>query len=479
MHPLSRAYYLAVPPALLVLGFMVHLLTPMAHPRWPFWFALSAVASGLVVRSLRPMAVKRRAWQDPRADPDGRTLLAARRAYVWAIVAGFLYFFLALVLPAVLVPDLARYFHAGQWLCLGFMPFAAAVAASRDEGWADAFFNLAAGVLPLPMLLIAGDNYSARMWIFSVVPVYAIIPGSRKFKILAAGLLALSAILFFIAARTGARGLVPLFSWLFEGRSPLYGAFTLSLQHAVYALAGPTGAGAGLIAQVGLPRPEDMALNGVPYLTLWVGTVTARLAVASLALLMVGAFFQTMLLRSPVRRAAATGLWFLVSVNLYTGILSLFFPEFLSISSGAWGLPFIGSFESSLALLLLLLLVFSGKTLPLASRWARTVPAPPTWGPPGSGAVALAGAGADRPAGLSAADGFHDGPDTGGPVPAIGLDGGPALAGPEDVPGAERATGGERLDVAPGDGARNIASGAEGLDVAPGAEGLEGASDQE
>ncbi|MDR1037037.1 MAG: hypothetical protein LBT40_10840 [Deltaproteobacteria bacterium] len=368
MQPLSRALFLSVPPALTALGFVEHLLTPMANRVWLGWFALSAVACGLLVRSLRPMAVKRRARAGARPATYEEVPASARRAYAAATAAGFLYFLAVFLLPARYASGLVGSLHMGQWLCVCFMPFAASVTGARDMGWPDAVFNLFAALLPVPMLLLTGDSYSARMWVVAVAPVYAIVPGSRRLKILAAAAAAVLVALAVTASRFGIRPLVPFFSWIFAGRSPLTGSLMLSLQHAVYQLAGADGAGAEFIPLVGLVQPSDMAINGVPYLALWLGTRTARIAVGAVVMLLVVSFAEIMILKSPARRAVATGLWFLCAVNAYTGILALFFPEFLSISYGAWGLPFIGSFESALQLLVLLIIIFTGDVVPSRGR---------------------------------------------------------------------------------------------------------------
>jgi hypothetical protein len=224
--------------------------------------------------------------------------------------------------------------------------------------------------------------------------VYFIVAGNRRLKILAAAAAAAALALGAVAVGSGSRSLIPLFSWVFAGRSPLYGSYILSLQHAVYELAGGAGAGREYIGLVDLVRPWDMPLNGVTYLALWLGNPAARAAVAALVALLAALFIEITRLRSPARRAAATGLWFLSAVNVYTGILALFFPEFLSISRGAWGMPYFGSFESSLQLLAMLLLVFTGETSvparegtgrrpdPRAGRLPSSDPIPPGDGLP-------------------------------------------------------------------------------------------------
>ncbi|MDR1081724.1 MAG: hypothetical protein LBQ79_12390 [Deltaproteobacteria bacterium] len=377
MHPLSRALFLTVPAALTALGFAGHLLTPMAHRSWLGWFALSAVACGLLIRSIRPMALRRRAWSDPRSGPLEEVPRLAHRLYLAATAVGFAYFLAVFLLPVGQAAALMESVHMGQWLCLCFMPFAAASVGVRGEGWLDAVLCLAAALLPVPMLLLTGDHYSARMWMVAAAPVFAVVPGSRRIKILAAVAAALLAAAAWAASHFGIRLLLPLFSWIFEGRSPLSGSFMLSLQHAVYRLAGAWGAGAEFIHQVGLISSGDMALNGVPYLALWLGTRVAGLAVGAVALMLAASFAEIMLLRSPPRRAVATGMWFLCAANAYTGILALFFPEFLSVSYGAWGLPFIGSFESSLELLILLLVIFTGEVVPARPLKARAPASPP------------------------------------------------------------------------------------------------------
>ncbi|MDR1312887.1 MAG: hypothetical protein LBQ12_04125 [Deltaproteobacteria bacterium] len=376
MHPLSRAFFTATPLALLFAGFMLHLQTPMALPGWIAWFSLSAVALGLLARALRPVALKRR---HRRAAPYEAVPKSAKNAYAAATAAGFAYFLAVVFLPVWIAAVLVTSVHMGQWLCLLFMPFAAAVAGAGDEGWLDIASTFIAAVVPLPMILLTADNYSARMWLVSVAPVYAIVPGSRRLKIVAGSVCAALIALAWASSHFGLGRLLPFFSWIFEGRSPLAGSYMLSLQHAVYQLAGPAGAGAEYIPMVELVRGGDMSLNGVPYLALWLGTRAAKISVFAVAALLVGAFAEILYLRSPARRAVCTGLWFLCACNFYTSVLALFFPEFLSISYGAWGIPFIGSFESSLQLLLLLIIVFTGEAAPAR---AKAAPAPEPYGPP-------------------------------------------------------------------------------------------------
>ncbi|MDR2611507.1 MAG: hypothetical protein LBG06_01220 [Deltaproteobacteria bacterium] len=368
MHPLSRALFLAVPPSLLALGFLLHLQTPMAPRIWLLWFALTGAATFLLVRRLRPAALEARLGYGLREPAP-----AASAAYgavppppvVGALARGggalaALYFLAVLLLPAAASRGLSQSFHVGQWILFAFMPYAAAKFLERGAGWAEAALAFSVGSLPVLLSVPAGDCYSARLWLISLAPVFVVVSGNRRLKILTAAAAALFALSGCIVLHAGLRRAYPLYSWFFAGDTELYGSYILSLQHAVYRLAGPAGAGAEYIPQVGLVRPWDMPLNGVPYLALWIGTAWARAAVASLGLLLAAAFFELVGLRSPVRRAVACGLWFLASINVYVGALALFHPEFLTFSIGAWGLPFFGSFESALQLVLTLLVILGG-----------------------------------------------------------------------------------------------------------------------
>ncbi|MDR3153553.1 MAG: hypothetical protein LBW85_04595 [Deltaproteobacteria bacterium] len=454
MHPLSRALFVAVPPALLALGFLEHLLTPMAPRRWIAWFALSAVAAGLVLSSLRPMALKRRHRPLRAPLPALDSPRGAGAALKAAAALAAVYYLLVLALPGKGPLAVSQSFHMGQWVIFGFMPAAAAAAGDKGVGWGEALLSLLVALIPVLLCLPSGDYYSARVWLVSLIPVYVLVSGNRRLKILAAAAAILYAACGFLAVRFEARWALPLYSWLFAGPGGLYGSYLLSLQHAVYELSGAWGAGHRYIPMVGLVRPWDMPLNGIPYLSLWLGVPAARAAVAALALVLIVAFVELMSLRSPARRAAAAGLWFLSAVNVYVAVLALFSPEFLAVSLGSWGIPYFGSFESALQLHLTLLLIFTGDAFPPA-RLGEALPA-------ASLGTALAGACAGVPPAAEAS-------------PAAGAEASEATPeaeaeASEDMPGAE-AEASEDMPGAEAEASEDMPGAeAEASEATPGAE---------
>jgi hypothetical protein len=275
-----------------------------------------------------------------------------------SVLAGILYYFVTVRtnLPVkILFTDFLR---MGMWVSLGMTVYLSLELRRMDKTVPGAFLTLGFLVAGLMVLIFGRDYYAAKVFILTLITLICLLVGSGKLKsVLVLGFVVYLGLGIVVVTRRIIT-LFPLYAWIFSGEPELSASYGVILQRSVFRLAGFWGQGGDYIDAVGLMRPENLPLNGLPYFSLLAGWLGVGLFFLLLILLMGGLLLNSFKIPSFRDRAAALGVWCFLAINQYLSVFVIFSPKALMIWDSPFGLPFIGSFQTSFQLLLLAILVF-------------------------------------------------------------------------------------------------------------------------
>jgi hypothetical protein len=252
---------------------------------------------------------------------------------------------------------LKRFVNTGQWVAMGLTIYLALELRRPDKGFRGAFLVVGFIVFGLLVLVLGKNYYSAKVLILTIVTMSILMVGYWRLKVTLLGALIIYLGLCFYAVKTESISLYPLFTWVFISHGELALSYTVILQQMVMNLAGLWGTGGAYIAEVGLVEADNMALNGIPYLALLVGNVGVVAYLVLLAVFMGFLLMDSFKNPSFNARGVALGLWCFIGINQYLSLFVLASPRILMIWEDPYGLPFIGSFQSGVQLLILAIVI--------------------------------------------------------------------------------------------------------------------------
>jgi hypothetical protein len=254
-----------------------------------------------------------------------------------------------------ILPDFIR---IGQWTVLGLTVYLSLELRRSDKTIAGSILTLGFLILGMIVIIYVKDYYSAKLFILTLITIIALLMGSWKLKITL--ILAVLGFMSFGYAVVTHKlyTFFPFFTWLFIGEPELLASYSVILQQSALIFAGPFGQGADYITAVELVHPDKMGLNSIPYLAIlcgyWGLAVYFVLLIAFMTILLINAFK----LPSFYERAVALGSWSFLGINQYLSVFIVISPRALMIWNSPYGLPFIGSLESTFQLMLLANLIF-------------------------------------------------------------------------------------------------------------------------
>jgi hypothetical protein len=362
---MSLAFRIIYTVAILVcfsLGLILHLKTPIARPTWYPWCALNFIALVFVLREISrrnfPFGqVSRFFFQDfPRLGLSTGVLL------IGILGPSLLYILLEHYSPKGIGYLLKSFISFGIWAPIGAMLFFGFKLASLKLSKLDSIITVLSLILFVFIFVKEICFYQARILLIAIFCLIFMIKGNRFFKILVASTMALYVLLGVLVLIGHYERFYPEFFWAFAGMSEINAAFDLILRQTVMRMAGLWGTGGAYISEVGLPLSSEMSFNCLPYLSLVGGIFSVGLYALSLFLIMASLLLNIFSIKGWAGTVAVS-VWFILAVDDYMSFLSLVTPSALMLGGGTNGLPFIGSFETSLILLLLMLFVFAAKRM--------------------------------------------------------------------------------------------------------------------
>ncbi|MDR2405491.1 MAG: hypothetical protein LBE27_03875 [Deltaproteobacteria bacterium] len=342
------------------LGVILHLHTPMARATWYPWCLLNLALMGLVLRELSLNAKERSSYLRIFTGMDPSRGLGSIIFLIFFLALAILYLFLEHLSPRGIGYLLSSFISFGIWAPLGIMLFFGLKLGSPKLSWVDAALSLLALVVSIFIFAMGTYFYQARVLVISIFCLIFMIKGNRLLKVLVASTLALYFLLGVLVVSGGHERFYPVYLWAFAGMSELNAALDLILRQAVIHMAGFWGTGGAYIEEVGLPLSESMGFNCLPYLALVGGVFSIIIYALSLSIIMVSLLLNSLSIRGWAGTTAVS-VWFVLAVDQYMSFLAILTPSALILGGGSNGLPFIGSFESGLALEALMLFVFAAK----------------------------------------------------------------------------------------------------------------------
>jgi hypothetical protein len=352
-----RLLYTAAAIIIFSQGVLLHLSTPMARAIWIPW-AVAALA--LLALALRALHRDRGLGLDAVNRALGRDPAQGAAPFVFLLIVlglSLICLFVEMQGPRGVGYLVSGSFSLGLWAPLGVMLFFGLKLGRARVSWIDAGLSLLGLLVSVYILAVGAYHYSARLLVLSIFCLVFMIRGNRRLKVLVLSFLGVYFCLGILVVTGRHIGYYPWYLWAFSGMSEPNAALDLILRQTVFRLAGLWGTGGAYIQEVGLPVAESMGLNAVPYLALLGGVFAVGLYTLSLLLLMGALLVNILELKGGWAGTLAVSAWFILAIDQYLAFLAMLTPSALILGGGFNGLPFIGSFETGLALLALLFFV--------------------------------------------------------------------------------------------------------------------------
>jgi hypothetical protein len=248
--------------------------------------------------------------------------------------------------------------HSGQWIVFGVGIVYGCFAVREKVSPYSIVALLLFTCLTLILLISGKEYYSAKLLILAILSMILWFKGNFALKGTILGIFSVYLGIGVLVLKKALVGIYPLYHWLLTGESELAASYIVILQQLIFSFVGPFGMGAEFMSEVDLFRPGDLGLNGLPYLSILAGNVTVALYIAIMVITIFALILKiTVSLQGPIQ-GIASFVWFLVFFNFYLGLFALANPTILMVTSVTHGLPFIGSLQSGLQLIILAILAY-------------------------------------------------------------------------------------------------------------------------